>query len=68
MGLVEGARMVVFRLKGHLGPKEGRPRTRACGDGIAKHGGDMPSLGGWKWGQGGAGPAAAKRDTAADNV
>ena len=61
MGLVEGARMVVFRLKGHLGPKEGRPRTRACGDGIAKHGG-------WKWGQSGAGPAAAKRDTAADNV
>ena len=35
---------------------------------IARHGDDMPALGGWKWGQSGGGPAAAKRDTAADNV
>jgi hypothetical protein len=34
---------------------------------IARHGDDMPALSGWKWGQSG-GPAAGKRDTAADNV
>ena len=31
-------------------------------------GGDVPTIGGWKWGQSGGGPAPAKRDTAADNV
>jgi xylulose-5-phosphate/fructose-6-phosphate phosphoketolase len=35
---------------------------------IAKYGDDMPAISGWRWGQSGAGPKAAKRDTAADNV